>query len=140
MEGLFKSINISSSGMSAERFRLNVISQNLANTDTTRTENGDPYRRKIVTFQEVLNGELGKTKSEFGGVKVNSIQEDSSPFKLVYNPEHPDANEEGYVRMPNVNALNEMVDMMSAQRAYDSNAAVINSAKSMYNSALSIGK
>ncbi len=140
MEGLFKSINISSSGMSAERFRLNIISQNLANSDTTRTENGDPYRRKIVTFQEVLNGEIGKSKTDFGGVKVNSIQEDTSPFKLVYNPEHPDANEEGYVRMPNVNALNEMVDMMSAQRAYDSNAAVINSAKSMYNSAINIGK
>lgn len=140
MDGLFKSINISASGMSAERFRLNVISQNLANSDTTRTENGDPYRRKIVTFQEVLNGEIGKQKSDFGGVKVSSIEEDTAPFKLVYNPDHPDSNEEGYVRMPNVNVLNEMVDMMTAQRAYDSNAAVVNSAKSMYNSALNIGK
>lgn len=140
MDGLFKSINISASGMSAERFRLNVISQNLANSDTTRTENGDPYRRKIVTFQEVLNGEIGKQKTDFGGVKVSSIEEDTTPFKLVYNPDHPDSNEEGYVRMPNVNVLNEMVDMMTAQRAYDSNAAVVNAAKSMYNSALNIGK
>lgn len=140
MDGLFKSIDISASGMTAERFRLNVISQNLANSDTTRTENGEPYRRKIVTFEEVLNGEIGKQKSDFGGVKVSSIEEDTSPFKLVYNPEHPDSNEEGYVKMPNVNVLNEMVDMMTAQRVYDSNAAVINSAKSMYNSALNIGK
>jgi flagellar basal-body rod protein FlgC len=126
--------------MSAERFRLNVISQNLANSDTTRTENGEPYRRKIVTFEEVLNGETGRQKNKFGGVKVNSIEEDITPFKLVYNPDHPDSNDEGYVRMPNVNVLNEMVDMMTAQRAYDLNAAVINSAKSMYNSALNIGK
>ncbi|MDK2945268.1 flagellar basal body rod protein FlgC [Geotoga petraea] len=140
MDGIFKSINISASGMSAERFRLNVISQNLANSDTTRTENGEPYRRKIVTFEEVLNGEKGKRKNDFGGVKVSSIEEDTTPFKLVYNPDHPDSNEEGYVRMPNVNVLKEMVDMMTAQRAYDLNAAVINSAKSMYNSALNIGK
>jgi len=140
MDGLFKSMNISASGMTAERFRLNVISQNLANSDTTRTENGDPYRRKIVTFKEILNKEVGSSNEDFGGVRVNSIKEDQSPFKLVYNPDHPDANEEGYVRMPNVNVLNEMIDMMSAQRAYDTNAAVVNSAKSMYNSALNIGK
>jgi flagellar basal-body rod protein FlgC len=139
MDGLFKVFNIASSGMSAERFRLNVISQNLANSDATRTEEGGPYRRKAVVFQEAVNNSL-KNGKDFAGVKIVSIEDDPSPFRQVYDPTHPDANEEGYVSYPNVNVLREMVDMISAQRAYEMNAAVVNSAKSMYNAALNIGR
>ncbi|HOB15955.1 MAG TPA: flagellar basal body rod protein FlgC [Defluviitoga sp.] len=139
MEGLFKVFNIASSGMSAERFRLNVISQNLANSDATRTEEGGPYRRKAVVFQEAVNKSL-KNEPDLAGVKVVSIEDDPSPFRMVYDPNHPDANEEGYVSYPNVNVLREMVDMISAQRAYEMNAAVVSAAKSMYNAALNIGR
>lgn len=139
MDGLFKVFDIAASGMTAERFRLNVISQNLANSDTTRTEDGGPYRRKVVMFQEALNKSLGD-KSDFAGVKIISIQDDLSPFRQVYDPTHPDSNEEGYVEYPNVNVLREMVDMISAQRAYEMNSAVVSSAKSMYNAALGIGR
>lgn len=139
MDGLFKVFDIAASGMTAERFRLNVISQNLANSDTTRTEEGGPYRRKAIVFEEALN-KTTKGKEEFSGVKISSIVDDPSPFRLVYDPNHPDANEEGYVEYPNVNVLREMIDMISAQRAYEMNAAVVNSAKSMYNSALGIGR
>jgi flagellar basal-body rod protein FlgC len=139
MDGLFKVFDIASSGMSAERFRLNVISQNLANSDATRTEEGGPYRRKAVVFQEAVNNSL-KNGKDFAGVKIVSIEDDPSPFRQVYDPTHPDANEEGYVSYPNVNVLREMVDMISAQRAYEMNAAVVNSAKSMYNAALNIGR
>jgi flagellar basal-body rod protein FlgC len=139
MDSLFRTINVASSGMTAERFRLDVISQNLSNADTTKTENGGPYVRKGVTFQEVLNSTL-KGTSQFSGVKVNEIFEDAAPFRLEYDPSHPEANEEGYVEYPNVNVLNEMIDMITAQRAYDLNASVISTAKNMYNSALNIGK
>ncbi|MDO7975475.1 flagellar basal body rod protein FlgC [Oceanotoga sp. DSM 15011] len=139
MDGLFKSMNISGSGMSAERFRLNIISQNLSNANTTRTDNGGPYRRKSVSFEEVLNGSMSNSES-FGGVKVSSINEDQAPFRLEYEPDNPDADENGYVRYPNVNALREMIDMISAQRAYEFNATAVNTAKTMYNSALNIGK
>ncbi|RAO98595.1 flagellar basal body rod protein FlgC [Petrotoga sp. 9PW.55.5.1] len=139
MDGLFKVLDIAASGMTAERFRLNVISQNLANSDTTRTEEGGPYRRKAIVFEEALN-KTTKGREEFSGVKIFSIVDDPSPFRLVYDPNHPDANEEGYVEYPNVNVLREMIDMISAQRAYEMNAAVVNSAKSMYNSALGIGR
>lgn len=139
MDGLFKVLDIAASGMTAERFRLNVISQNLANSDTTRTEEGGPYRRKAIVFEEALN-KTTKGREEFSGVKISSIVDDPSPFRLVYDPDHPDANDEGYVEYPNVNVLREMIDMISAQRAYEMNAAVVNSAKSMYNSALGIGR
>ncbi|WP_308644341.1 flagellar basal body rod protein FlgC [Oceanotoga sp.] len=139
MDGLFKSMNISGSGMSAERFRLNIISQNLSNANTTRTDNGGPYRRKSVSFEEVLNGSMSNSES-FGGVKVSSINEDQAPFRLEYEPDNPDADENGYVRYPNVNALREMIDMISAQRAYEFNATAVSTAKTMYNSALNIGK
>jgi flagellar basal-body rod protein FlgC len=139
MDGLFQVFDIASTGMAAERFRLNVISQNLANSDATRTEEGGPYRRKAVVFQEAVNNSL-KNGKDFAGVKIVSIEDDPSPFRQVYDPTHPDANEEGYVSYPNVNVLREMVDMISAQRAYEMNAAVVNSAKSMYNAALNIGR
>ncbi|HOO73752.1 MAG TPA: flagellar basal body rod protein FlgC [Tepiditoga sp.] len=139
MDGLFNAMNISSSGMAAERLRLNIISQNLANAETTKTDSGDPYRRKSVVFKEVLNSELSGTDS-YGGVRVEEVQEDLSPFKIVYDPTNPQANEEGYVEMPNVNVLKEMVDMINAQRAYELNASAVSAAKAMYNAGLNIGK
>ncbi|MBM7559402.1 flagellar basal body rod protein FlgC [Marinitoga litoralis] len=136
----FRIMDIAASGMTAERFRSEVISNNLANANTTRTENGDPYRRKVVTFKEVLNKEVNSNDEQLSGVRVSTIEEDDSPFRLVYDPSHPDANEDGYVKYPNVNVLREMVDLISAQRAYEANVAVVNSAKTMFNSALSIGR
>ncbi|APT76416.1 flagellar basal body rod protein FlgC [Marinitoga sp. 1135] len=136
----FKIMDIAASGMTAERFRSEVISNNLANANTTRTENGGPYRRKIVTFKEVLNKEKATKDEQLSGVKVGKLAEDKSPFRLVYDPGHPDADENGYVKYPNVNVLREMVDLITAQRAYEANVAVVNSAKSMFNSALSIGR
>ncbi|WP_459996080.1 flagellar basal body rod protein FlgC [Marinitoga arctica] len=136
----FKIMDIAASGMTAERFRSEVISNNLANVNTTRTENGGPYKRKIVTFKEVLNKNFLEKDEQISGVRVSKLEEDNSPFKLVYDPGHPDADESGYVKYPNVNPLREMVDLITAQRAYEANVAVVNSAKTMFNSALSIGR
>jgi len=134
---VFNIMNISASGMTAQRFRIDVIATNIANAETTRTENGEPYRRKIPIFSEYVKMYLnGK---EPAGVKVSKIEVDKSPFRLVYDPSHPDADENGYVKMPNVNVLREMVDLINAQRAYEANAAVLNSVKAIANSALQIG-
>ncbi|WP_129409833.1 flagellar basal body rod protein FlgC [Marinitoga lauensis] len=136
----FKIMDIAASGMTAERFRSEVISNNLANANTTRTENEGPYRRKIVTFKEVLNKQFNSKDEQLSGVKIAKLEEDKSPFRLVYDPGHPDADKNGYVKYPNVNPLREMVDLITAQRAYEANVAVVNSAKTMFNSALSIGR
>lgn len=145
--GIFDSINISASGLTAERLRMDIISQNIANANVTRTANGTPYRRKMVVFQEAEMNEpfssyLSKAKGNFkkSGVKVSSIVEDQSEFKLVYNPGHPDADANGYVRMPNVDIMIEMVNMISATRAYEANVTSINSTKSMIMKALEIGR
>jgi flagellar basal-body rod protein FlgC len=139
--------DINASGLTAQRLRLDVISQNIANAETTRTENGTPYRRKVVIFQEkegqkqfsdYLN-DASKSKIG-GGVEVTRIAEDASELKKEYNPGHPDADENGYVTMPNVNVTTEMVDMISASRSYEANITALNSAKSMLQKALEIGK
>ncbi|HOT30560.1 MAG TPA: flagellar basal body rod protein FlgC [Petrotogaceae bacterium] len=141
MESFFRSMNVAASGMTAERMRFNVIAQNIANAETTRTEDGGPYVRKYVTFREILDSRFNDDDSNsFSGVQVDSIEEDPAPFRLVYDPTHQDADADGYVRYPNVVALKEMVDMMTAQRAYDANTAVISTARSMFNSALNIGR
>lgn len=147
--GIFSAINSSASGMTAQRIRMDTISENIANINTTRTEDGGPYRRKTVVFQEVENkpfSEYLNTKSKdilrsgnSGGVKVARIVEDTSPFKKVYDPNHPDADQDGYVSMPNVDMLSEMVNMISATRAYEANVTTINAAKSMAMKALEIG-
>jgi len=135
----FKIMTVSATGMSAQRLRLDVISTNIANAETTRTERGEPYRRKIPVFSEYLRRAVdGKVESL--GVRVVRIVEDQTPFRLVYDPTHPDANEDGYVQMPNVNVLREMVDLMDAQRAYEANVAAFNVTKSIVNSALQIGR
>ena len=128
---LFSSMRISASGLSAERLRMDVIASNVANSNTTRTESGTAYRRKIAVFKENLDSELKPS-----GVKAVAIREDNSELKAKYDPTHPDANEEGYVLMPNVNILNEMADMIAASRSYEANVNTLNASKSMFMKAL----
>lgn len=140
----FNSLRISASGLSAERLRMDTIASNIANAETTRGENGQPYIRKIAVFQENLNKELnpsnGKNEQNMLGVKAVGIVEDPTPLRRVYDPTHPDADAEGYVTMPNVNILNEMADMIASTRAYEANVSAMNSEKSMFLKALEIGR
>lgn len=139
-----KSMDISASALTAQRVRMDVIAENLANINTTRTAEGEPYKRRYVVMQQredqTFAGMLdrAKAKSNGSGVRVTEIREDESPFKLDYNPEHPDANEEGYVQMPNVDLVVEMVDMMAATRSYEANITATNAIKSMALKALEI--
>lgn len=139
-----QSLNISGSGLTAQRLRMDVISENIANIDTTRTEEGGPYRRKMVVFETSndFKNMMIKNLNEYepGGVEVAEIVEDFSEFKLVYNPEHPDADENGYVSMPNVDSLKETVDIMEAYRAYQANITALNTIKQMAIKALEIGR
>ncbi len=139
-----KSLNISGSGLTAQRLRMDVISENIANIDTTRTENGGPYRRKMVVFTTSNNFKDTMIKNikdyEAKGVEVADIIEDKSEFKVIYNPEHPDADENGYVGMPNVDSLKETVDIMEAYRAYQANVTALNTIKQMAIKALEIGR
>ena len=129
--GYLDSLNITGSALTAERFRTDIIMQNLANQNTTRTAEGGPYKRKQVVFREnTLNG----------GVFVEEVVESQNPSVPVYDPDHPDADEDGYVMMPNVNSAEEMVDLMAASRAYEANVTALNVAKSMALKALEIGK
>lgn len=139
------SLHITGSALTAERFRTDVILQNIANQNTTRTENGDPYRRKQVVLQEQelnFQTQLDKalTAADKGGVIASEVVESQEDFVPVYNPSHPDANEEGYVMMPNVNSAEEMVDLMAATRAYEANITALNIGKAMAMKALEIGK
>ncbi len=147
-----QSLNISGSGLTAQRLRMDIISENLTNIDTTRTQDGGPYRRKMVVFSStnqsntLFNKMLYNNINEINnsnttrGVEVSEIIEDEEPFKLAYNPTHPDANEDGYVEMPNVDNLKETVDMMEAVRAYQANITALNAIKQMASKALEIGK
>lgn len=132
---MFNSMRISASGISAERLRMDTITSNVANAETTRGVDGKPYVRKVAVFQEALDSEKG-----LNGVKAVGIVEDKSPLRTVYDPSNPDANEEGYVIMPNVNILNEMADMISASRSYEANVDTLNASKSMFMKSLEIGK
>jgi flagellar basal-body rod protein FlgC len=133
--GLFNTMKISASGLSAERLRMDTITSNIANANTTRGEDGKPYVRKIAVFQENLDNEM-----KLNGVKAVGIVEDDSSLKEVYDPTHPDADENGYVTMPNVNILNEMADMIAASRSYEANADTLNATKSMFMKTLEIGR
>lgn len=148
---IFHSLNTTASALTAQRLRMDVISSNMANADTTRAKfvNGQwqPYRRKMVVmepngsgFSSYLNVAMNRETAAGNGVKVTKITEDQTPFKLVYDPAHPDANEEGYVQLPNVDPLKEMVDLMSATRSYEANVTVFNATKGMLMKALEIGK
>jgi flagellar basal-body rod protein FlgC len=141
----FNSLNISSTGMSAQRLRMNLIASNLANVNTTRTENGEPYKRKDVVFEAVQGSEFEaalneKLSTEANGVKVAKIVEDEKPFVEKYDPGHPDADENGYIRLPNVNMVEEMVNMISASRSFEANATAVGTTKDMAAAALRIGE
>lgn len=132
---IFGGMRISASGLSAERMRMDVISSNIANVKTTRTDNGDAYKRKIAVFEENYDEKLGML-----GVKTVSVENDNSPMNRVYEPSHPDADQEGYVEYPNVDLLVEMTDLISASRAYESNVDTLNAQKNIILKALEIGK
>lgn len=141
----FDSIRISASGLSAERLRMDTISSNIANANTTRGENGQPYIRKIAVFQENLDTAMQQQNPNepadgMLGVKAVGIVDDKSPLRKEYDPTNPDADKDGYVTMPNVNILNEMADMISATRSYEANVNAITSEKNMFSKALEIGK
>lgn len=137
---IFDAFNISASGLVSERLRLDTISNNIANINTTRTPQGGPYRRQQVIFQEALNNSLWSPGGRATGAGVRSvgIVEDQAPPIMVYDPSHPDANAQGYVAMPNINIVKEMVDLVSASRAYEANVTALNAAKSMAMRALDI--
>jgi flagellar basal-body rod protein FlgC len=148
--GVFDALNFSASGLTAQRLRMDVASSNMANVDTTRGEFVDgkwqPYKRKMVVlgsadanFKTMYNKAINKDVN-VNGVKVNGIVEDQTPFKSVYQPDHPDADENGFVQLPNVDPLKEMVDLMSATRSYEANVTALNAAKGMYLKALEIGR
>jgi flagellar basal-body rod protein FlgC len=143
---LFGGLEISASGLTAERLRMDVTAENLANAQTTRGANGQPYRRKEVVLQE-SPGSFGATLSQAmgggqsgstGGVQVAGVVQDSSPLKRVYDPGHPDADAQGYVSMPNVDTVTEMVDLISASRAYEANVTAMNAAKQMFSHTLEL--
>jgi len=138
-------MNISASALSATRLRMDIIAENVANSNTTRTENGEPFRRKYVVFQERTGDNtfasfFNRAQNAPGGVRVLRIGTDMSEFRFDFNPSHPDADENGYVRMPNVEIVQEMTDMMSAFRAYEANITAINTFKDMAVKSLEIGR
>ena len=144
--GMFTAFNINASGMTAQRYRMDIISENVANANTTRTQDGTPYRRKVVTFAEKdtqtpFSRVLSKERDNYTGkgVKVLSVKEDTwTPENKVYDPSHPDADENGYVELPNVNVVEEMVNMVNASRAYEANITIAQTTKTMIQSALNI--
>lgn len=147
--GFLNALDTCASGMTAQWLRMDVAAENITNADTTRTENGGPYRRKMVvfeprtqenTFRKYMNREIIKQQGHKGGVQVTEIVEDERPGELVYDPTHPDADESGYVEMPNVDMLKEMADTMAASRAYDASLTAFNVFKAMAARALEIGK
>ena len=146
--GLFDAINTAASGLSAERLRMDVTAENLANAQTTRGADGRPYQRKVVALQAegggagfgaTLSGAMNRgSGSGSGGVRVAGITTDSTPNRLVYDPGHPDADARGYVSMPNVQPVTEMVDLISASRGYEANVTVMQTAKQMFSKTLDI--
>lgn len=149
----YSALEISSSGLTAERLRMDVIANNIANATTTRTDQGGPYRRQMVvmgnrpTFAQLLSQAQGASAAPAdirdgvgSGVRVLQVISDQRPFKVKYDPTHPDADENGYVQLPNVDTVTEMVDLMSASRAYEANVTALNAFKSMVTTALQIGR
>ncbi|NMB00015.1 MAG: flagellar basal body rod protein FlgC [Firmicutes bacterium] len=143
---VFKTFRIAASGLTAERLRMDTIANNLANANTTRSVDGGPYRRQVPVFAPILDESMRGVPSvmrrgaQGQGVQVVGVVSDPSPPRLVYDPQHPDANADGYVEMPNVHVVKEMVDLITATRAYEANIVALNSAKSMAQRALEIGR
>ena len=156
--GFLNSINIIGSGLTAQQLRLDIVAENVTNSQTTRVENGEgAYRRKLVVFEAVsgkdsfrdamakaANGLIPNTATgvlpNAGGVRVTEIMEDQSPMKIVYDPTHPDADEDGYLELPNVDMVKEIADAMAASRAFASNVTAFNTLKSVISSGLEIGR
>ena len=130
--GLFDGLEISASGLTAERLRMDVTAENLANAQTTRGADGEPYRRKEVVLQERGGGFGAALSQAIGGVEVGGVVEDQTPLKRIYDPGHPDADAQGYVAMPNVDTVTEMVDLIGASRAYEANVTAMQAAKQMF--------
>ena len=145
---VFTAFDINSSGMTAQRYRMDIISENVANANTTRTEDGTPYRRKVVTFQEKgsqtnFSHVLNKATDKYSGtgVRIGGVYEDQvSEMKMVYDPSHPDADENGYVSYPNVNIVTEMTNLIDASRAYEANATAFEASKAIAQAGIQIGK
>ncbi len=144
---LFNAIETAASGLSAERMRMDVTAENLANAQSTKGADGQPYRRKVAVLEEMtgssfgaaLNGAIGARPSGApGGVRVSQIAQDATPNRLVYDPGHPDADARGYISMPNVQPVTEMVDLISSSRAYEANVTVMQAAKQMFTKTLEI--
>jgi flagellar basal-body rod protein FlgC len=142
---MFDAIDLAASGLTAERTRMDVTSENLANAQTTEGANGQPYRRQEVELQQVgggfgaqLAGVMGQSGATPGGVQVAGIVDDPTPDQLVYDPGHPGANAQGYVKMPNVNTVTEMTDLISASRAYEADVTAMQTAKQMFTKTLDI--
>jgi flagellar basal-body rod protein FlgC len=144
---MFGGLEISASALTAQRLRMNVTAENLANAQTTKTADGTPYRRKEVVLEAVSRGGFGAQLSQAmgggsgvapGGVQAKAIADDPTNGKLVYDPGHPDADEQGYVRMPNVDTVTEMVDLIDAQRAYEANVTAMSASKQMFAKTLEI--
>jgi flagellar basal-body rod protein FlgC len=145
--GLFDAIDIAGSALSAERLRMDVTAENLANAQTTRGANGGPYRRKVVLLQQAgsggcfgaaLGAAMGSTSRTPGGVHVAGIAQDPAPNRRVYDPGHPDADAQGYVELPNVDPVSEMVDLITASRAYEANVTAMQTAKHMFSKTLEL--
>lgn len=140
---LFNIFNVAGSAMTAQSQRLNVVASNLANADSAVSSNGQPYKAKQVVFMSIpltAGADPDSPSSGTHGVRVSRVVEDQSPMKLVHEPAHPQANEAGYVTMPNVNVVEEMVDMISASRSYQNNVDMMNTAKTLLLKTLSIGQ
>ncbi len=164
MSGIFRAIDVSATGLSLQRKKMDVVAENIANAETTQTDKGGPYRRKRITVSEAketipFKTEMarartdlartnpahlpGKTRLSMKGVDVSKveggeIEDPASSYRLVHDPGHPDADEEGFVKMPDVEIINEMVDMMAASRAYEANTLVVSTSKEMARNAIDI--
>jgi flagellar basal-body rod protein FlgC len=137
---LFNIFTVAGSAMTAQNQRLNVVASNLANADSAVSSNGQPYKAKQVLFMSIPSAAGADPNNASNGVKVSGVVEDQSPMKLIYEPSHPMANKEGFVTMPNVNVVEEMVDMISASRSYQNNVDMMNTAKTLLLKTLSIGQ
>jgi flagellar basal-body rod protein FlgC len=141
---LIPGLQSSASALHAERIRMEVISQNIANANTTKAENGEPYRRQLVHFESILRKQMGQpnnvASNNLSQVEATKIIEDSRPFREVYQPGHPDASKDGMVQYPNVHIHEEMADMISASRAYEANMAVIRTSRTLATQTINMGK
>lgn len=140
--GMFNSLRINASGLTAQRTRMDVVSQNIANANTTRTDAGGPYRRKEVSFEPLLQSRMEDLAAGIihQGVRVAGISEDQRPPRMVYDPGHPDADVNGYVAYPNVEIVREMADLITSVRAYEANVTAFNASKNLFLKALEIGR